>query len=271
MGGRVVKKERYLGKDVPDDITPFEVELLENIYSEKWYPLLDAIAKRHAEEVRRAPTSARKKEIRTFAVHFTYHTQRIEGSTLTLRETADLLEIGQSPKGRPMEDVREAEAHMQIFYDMLAAKELSSAEVVRWHGKLFAQTKPDIAGRIRRTGVRISASKFVPPPQVEVPRLLNRFFEGYQKHRDKIHPVVLAALVHLDFVTIHPFSDGNGRISRLMMNFVLNKKGFPMLNIPYEGRNSYYRALERSQISGSKDPFVTWFMRRYVKENDHYL
>jgi Fic family protein len=265
MEGRVVKKERYLGKTVPDDVEPFEVELLESIYSQKWYPLLDAIAKRHREETRSTPRSARKKELATFAVHFTYDTQRIEGSTLTLRETADLLEIGMSPKGRPMEDVREAEAHMQVFYDMLASKDLSSVEVLKWHGKLFEQTKPDIAGRLRRAGVRISGSKFVPPVQAEVPRLLNQFFEWYQTHKDRVHPVVLAALVHLKFVTIHPFSDGNGRISRLMMNFVLNKKGFPMLNISYEGRNSYYRALERSQVSGSSDPFVTWFMRSYVR------
>lgn len=267
MEGRVVKKERYLGKTLPDDIEPFEVELLESIYSQRWYPLFDAIAKSHHKETSRTPRSAQEKELVTFAVRFTYDTQRIEGSTLTLRETADLLETGVSPKGRPMEDVREAEAHMRIFYDMLATKDLSSAEVLKWHSKLFEQTKPDIDGRLRRAGVSISGSKFVPPVQAKVPRLLDQFFEWYQTHKDKVHPVVLAALVHLKYVTIHPFSDGNGRIARLMMNFVLSKKGFPMLNIPYEGRNSYYRALERSQISGSNDPFVTWFMRRYVKEH----
>lgn len=271
MKGRVVKKERYLGKTLPDDMKPFEVELLEHIYGEKWYPILGAIAERHSQETRRSPRSAREKELATFAVHFTYHTQRIEGSTLTLRETAALLEAGVSPNGRPMEDIKEAEAHMQVFYDMLKSRYLSPAEVLAWHSKLFAQTKPDIAGRIRRTGVRISGSRFVPPPQVEVPRLVNRFFDWYETHKDKIHPVVLAALVHLDFVTIHPFSDGNGRISRLMMNFVLGKKGYPMLNIPYEGRNSYYRALERSQVSGRNEPFVTWFMRQYVKEHGRYL
>ena len=65
---------------------------------------------------------------------------------------------------------------------------------------------------------------------------------------------------------IHPFGDGNGRISRLMMNFVLQKHNYPMLDIPYEKRNSYYTALERSQIKRDNAPFLNWFFRRYLKE-----
>ncbi|MBU3958163.1 MAG: Fic family protein, partial [Nanoarchaeota archaeon] len=63
--------------------------------------------------------------------------------------------------------------------------------------------------------------------------LLEEFFGWYNKNKGRLHSVELAALAHLKFVTIHPFSDGNGRISRLLMNFVLHKHGFPMLNIPY--------------------------------------
>lgn len=72
---------------------------------------------------------------------------------------------------------------------------------------------------------------------------------------ERLHPVELTALVHLKFVTIHPFGDGNGRISRLMMNFVLNKKEYPMFNISYEGRTSYYNELERSQIKKEWESF----------------
>ncbi|MBU4493217.1 MAG: Fic family protein, partial [Nanoarchaeota archaeon] len=80
-----------------------------------------------------------------------------------------------------------------------------------------------------------------------------------------------AALVHLKFVTIHPFSDGNGRISRLIMNFVLNRHGYPLLNISYEKRTGYYNALERAQIKKQDNIFVQWFFRRYVKEYKRYL
>jgi Fic family protein len=60
-------------------------------------------------------------------------------------------------------------------------------------------------------------------------------------------------------------------MSRLMMNFVLKSKGYPMLNIPYEGRNSYYNALERAQIGKKDDVFVSWFIRRYIKAYGEYL
>lgn len=101
--------------------------------------------------------------------------------------------------------------------------------------------------------------------------MLQEFFRWYSKNKNKIHPVELAALVHLKFVTIHPFADGNGRISRLIMNFILHKKGYPMLDIKYERRNRYYTALERSQIKKTENTFVQWFMRRYLIAHDQYI
>ncbi len=101
--------------------------------------------------------------------------------------------------------------------------------------------------------------------------LLKEFFDWYNKERKNIHPVELAGLVHLKFVTIHPFSDGNGRLSRLMMNFVLKDNDFPLLDIRYTKRNSYYNALERSQVNGDDNIFVQWFFRRYLAEYKKYL
>ncbi len=170
-----------------------------------------------------------------FAIRFTYDTPRIEGSKLTLRETADLLERGTTPRAKPLEDVKEAEAHKELFYEILAyKKDLSLSTILYWHKKLFQATKPDIAGRLRRHQVAISGSKFVPPFPAEVYPLLMEFFRWYAKNKNRLHPVELAAFVHLKFVTTHPFADGNGRISRLLMNFILNRHGYPMLNVPYE-------------------------------------
>ncbi len=266
-GNTTNRKETYLGKEIPKDIETIKKKFISEIYKNKWYKQLDLIKKNSAKELSVTPKTAREKEKETFAVKFTYNTQRIEGSTLTFRETADLLERGITPKSKPVRDAKEAETHQAVFYEMLDyKKELSLQIVLYWHKKLFEQTKPEIAGKIRNYQVAISGSRFIPPTSIELNLLLREFFEWYYQVKNKTHPVELAALVHLKLVSIHPFSDGNGRISRLLMNFVLNKHKFPLLDIPYEKRAGYYTALERSQIKKDETIFVQWFFRRYVKE-----
>jgi len=218
------------------------------------------------------PRSAVEKNARSFAVKFTYDTNRIEGSRLTYRETADLLERGLSPRARPVEDVKEAEAHDQVLREVLGYKrDLSLQIILYWHRELFVETKPDIVGKIRTHQVAISGSRFMPPSPVEVPILFREFFRWYDRNKSSLHPVELAAAVHLKLVTVHPFADGNGRMSRLLMNFVLEKHGFPLLNIPYGDRRSYYNALERSQVKKVDSIFIQWFLKRYLKEHSGYI
>ncbi|MFH0829751.1 MAG: Fic family protein [Candidatus Aenigmatarchaeota archaeon] len=271
-GGKIRKREKYLGKEPPKNVEGMKRQFLFELYREKWYSLFDRIRDACSKELKVTPDAAAEKAAETFAIRFTYDSQRIEGSKLTLRETANLLERGITPHTKPVRDVKEAEAHARVFREMLAyKKELSLQAVLYWHKGLFENSEPEMAGRIREHQVAISGSKFVPPFPVELQPLLREFFGWYDRNKDKVHPVELAALVHLKFVTIHPFSDGNGRISRLMMNFVLNRHGYPMLNIPYEKRSGYYTALERSQTKKIDGIFVQWFFKRYAKEYKRYL
>lgn len=270
--GKIEKRERYLGKQLPKNIDDVKKEFLSQLYQERWYPLLDKIKQAHTKEIKRTPPSAREEEIEKFAINFTYDTQRIEGSRLSLRETADLLERGITPKAKPIRDVKEAETHKALFDEMLKTKkDISYSLVLFWHKKLFQDTRPDIAGKIREHQVAISGSTFLPPSPVEVYPLLQDFLKWYGASKAKLHPVVLAALIHLKFVTIHPFADGNGRISRLMMNFILLRKNYPLLNIHYEGRAGYYTALERAQTKNMDFIFVQWFIKKYIKEHKRLL
>ena len=270
--GKVEKKEKYLGKTLPQNIEELKQEFISQIYRDKWFCLFDRIKEEHSAQEKSTPPSAKEKELENFAIKFTYDTNRIEGSTLTFRETSLLLEKGITPKAKPMRDVKEAEAHRKVFYELLNfKKELSLDVILYFHKKLFDDTKKDIAGKIRQHQVTIAGSKFMPPFPAEIYPLLMDFFKWYRKNKDKMHAVELAALVHLKLVTIHPFADGNGRISRLMMNFVLNKHGFPMLNIPYEKRAGYYGALERSQTKKEDSIFLQWFFKRYLKEHMDFL
>ena len=214
------------------------------------------------------PKSIREKNLRNFSVKFTYNTQRIEGSTLTLKDTALFLDDGITPANKPVGDLMEAKAHQKIFLEIVEEKkDLTLGAVKRWNRELLSHTKPDIAGLMRDYNVRIGQSEFVPPPHVAVGALVRGFFRWYNSSKRKMNPVQLAALVHLKFVTIHPFGDGNGRTSRLVMNFVLNRHGYPMLDIGYGHRSSYYNALEKSQIRDDDLPFLKWFMKRYTREH----
>jgi len=270
--GKIDKKEKYLGSTLPKNIDQVKEEFLREFYQETWFIRFDTIKEQFIKEKRNIPPSMKKKETEQFATAFTYNTNRIEGSTITLRETADLLERGISPSQRPLEDIKETEAHKEVFNGMLNyKKEMTLPTVLYWHKQLFQYTKPDAAGKIRTYQVGISGSRFKPPYLIELDFLLREFFDWFRKNKDMLHPVHLAGLVHLKFVTIHPFGDGNGRISRLLMNYVLNKNGYPMLIIPYSQRMSYYTALERSQLKKDESVFILWFFKRYLKEYKQYL
>ena len=271
-GARVCKKEKYLGKTLPGNIEELKRQLRTEVYGERWFDKFDRIRAQFQKDEQNTPPTAREKELETFAIRFTYDTNRIEGSTLSLRETAELLEKRITPAARPLSDVKEAEAHRNTFYEMLDyKKDLSLNAVLYFHKKLFEDTKGDIAGTIRSHQVTISGSKFIPPFPAEIHPMLMDFFKWYNKSKNALHPLELAALVHLKLVTIHPFVDGNGRISRLLMNLVIYRHGYPMLNIPYEKRAGYYNALERSQIKQDDTIFLQWFFRRYMKEYENHL
>jgi Fic family protein len=270
--GRVDKKTKYLGKSIPKNVEELKEEFLLEIYKEFWFDKFDKILEKSSKEKKKIPNSAKKKQLENFTIRFTYNTNKIEGSTLTLRETALLLEKGITPSRRPIEDVKETEKHQKVFYEMLSyQKEINLTTLLHWHKELFEETKKQEAGKIRNYPVGISGNKYKPPIPIDLDFLLTEFFDWYKKNRTKLHPVYLAALVHLKFVTIHPFGDGNGRISRLFMNYVLNKNKYPMIVIGYSDRNSYYNALEQSQMKKDETKFAQWFFKRYLKEFEKYL
>ncbi|MDE1857201.1 MAG: Fic family protein [Candidatus Micrarchaeota archaeon] len=271
-GGRVKYKEAYVGGKPPTHLDDIKSEFLHGLYKDKWFGKFEAIKKAYAKEQKETPEAVREKNLEAFAIRFTYNTNRIEGSRLTFTETSALLAEGISPNNKPIWDVKEAEAHKRIFYRMLEySGDLSIGIILAWHKGLLGETKPDLAGVIRNYGVYITNSRFRPPSAIDVQTYILEFFRWYSREESKINPVELAALAHVKFETIHPFGDGNGRIGRLIMNFILHRNGYPMIDIKFRDRKGYYRALERSQVRKNDFIFVQWFFRRYIKENERYL
>lgn len=272
MSGKVKKIEKYLGKNVPKNIEEIKKKFLNDMYKEKWHKKLDEIKKNFNSHMQKLPGEIREKYMEQFMIKFTYNTNRIEGGSLTFKDTSKLLHDNITPSDKPVNDIKEAENHKNVFYAMLKNKrDISLNLVLDWHYQLFKDTKPGIAGKIRNYSVGITGSDVELPLPVEVNPLLKEFFSWYNKSKRKIHPVELAALVHYKFVSIHPFGDGNGRISRLLMNFVLHGHGFPMLDISYKNRSRYYTSLERAQKNKQEYIFVQSIIKRYIKDYKRYM
>jgi Fic family protein len=266
--GRVRKVERYLGRAPPKDIEAIENELRRSLFAHRWESALNRARDEYLANLGSMPPIIREKELDTFSTRFTYDSNRIEGSSLTFRETASLLGDGITPGSRPLSDVLETLAHHRVFLEALrSTSRLDLEALLKWHGELFRLTKPWLAGKVREYRVEISGSAFEPPPPIELDFLLQEFFWWLRTSWRTLHPVVLAALVHLKLVTIHPFGDGNGRVTRIAMNYVLYRKRFPMIDIPFVRRAGYYRALEKAQVKRDDGLFVRWFLRRYLEEN----
>lgn len=259
--GEVVTKELYLGKKVPDNIEEIKAKLMleaKDALSEK----LGKIKNRYQKEWARYPESAKEKELQEIAIAFTYNTNAIEGSTITLEEARQILEDKVAPS-KPLKDIRETESHAKVFLQMLKTKEkMSDKLLLKWHEEIFRETKPDLAGRFRNYSVRVGL--YVAPDWHNVEKLINRLIVFVNE--SNLNSVEVAARAHYMFEKIHPFGDGNGRIGRLLMNYILWKNGYPMLIIEYKRRNSYYKALQRPE-----EGFVTYFVRRYLSVHKQRL
>jgi Fic family protein len=266
------KKELYLGAELPEDLTPSRALLERTIWSETWFRQFDLIRAEYQRRLRAVPRSVLEKESEDFVVEFTYDTNRIEGSTLSLEDTRLLLVKGITPSSKPVSDVEETRNHAKLIRRLAKSPEpVDLPRLLRWHRELFGGTKPDIAGRLRDFEVRIGASRHLPPSAVEVRPMLLELLRWTGRSRAKIHPVQLAAEFHFRFENIHPFGDGNGRIGRVAMNMILARQGFPMLNIRYKGRGGYYHALEESSVRADSRPFLHWFFLRYSRANRFFL
>jgi Fic family protein len=111
-------------------------------------------------------------------------------------------------------------------------------------------------GRYRKVQVFIRGVEWVPAAPDDVPADMTALISWYSRNREMLHPLVLAVYFHVGFETIHPFVDGNGRVGRLLMNFILHKFEYPMVNIPNVSKNRYYDVLSRAQVDGELRPFI---------------
>lgn len=270
-GSNILTIDKEVGRELPENIEEIKENFLTTIVTKRWIKKIEDLKQVYNEKVDALPDFIKIKHLKEFGIRFTHNTNKIEGSTLTLREVDLVINEPEIPINRPTDDIVEAKLHMQCYEEMvnkIDTTELTMDVILKWHKILFSlhPNRANFAGLIRRGQIFIRGSNYVPPPGgIGCETLLEQLFNWYNQSINIIHPVLLACLMHFRFVSIHPFDDGNGRISRLLMNFILLKKKYPMFDIPAQIRKSYYNALERANLKGDEMNFVGWFFKNYLK------
>lgn len=195
-------------------------------------------------------------------LEYTFESNRIEGNTLTLKETDLVINEGITINGKSMREHLEAINHSEAinYIKYLVEKNaiFNERELLSIHNLVLRGIDQQNAGNYRTVQVMIKGSKHMPPSHMVLKEKMDDFFNWYQLNKDGLHPVILAAELHERLVTIHPFVDGNGRTSRLLMNLILLKHGYVIANIKGDNtsRLAYYTALEQAQVEEDKSSFL---------------
>ena len=192
-------------------------------------------------------------------LRWTYHSNAIEGNKLTLLETKVVLE-GIAVGGKTLKDHFEAINHRNAIYyveDIIRKEEpFSEWQICNIHQLILKNIDDDNAGRYHQQNVLISGATTTPPNYTLLNDKMAQLVDWYNIDAYKLHPIERAAKVHADFVGIHPFIDGNGLTSRLLMNLELLKAGYPPCVITVENRLAYYEALDQWMAYGKIEAFI---------------
>ncbi len=208
-----------------------------------------------------------------FLVEFTYNSNAIEGNTLTLQETAMVLE-GMTIDRKPLKDHLEVIGHRDAFEYILRLvqeKVPFSERVINEIHSLVLIDKPEDRGVYRRIPVRIMGAKHEPPQPYLIPVQMEELMARHEETASTMHLIERVALFHLLFEGIHPFIDGNGRTGRLLLNFELSSAGFPVINIKFADRRKYYDCFSSYYETNSHEQMAL-LVGGYVEEMlDRYL
>ena len=232
-----------------------EVEKLKQLYNEK----INSLSKEEFEEFEK-----------TFFTELTYNSNAIEGNSLSLEDTNLILNEGLVPKGKTLREINEARNHkLAINFINNYYGDLDELFILKLHSIILKDISENFAGRYRETSVRIFKSNVNFPDASKVPQLVKNLVYWYKINKNKMHPFEMAILFSTKLVSIHPFIDGNGRTSRLIMNFLLKKKKYPWINIYMKQRADYLKAVRQSN-DGDYKPILEFCINSLKKNLESF-
>lgn len=208
-----------------------------------------------------------------FEIEYTHNSTAIEGNTLSLMETKVLLEDGISIGGKDLREIYEVVNHRKAFRYVKEcigqAIPLDEKIVKDIHALLMENIQ--IGGVYRDVQVYISGAQHMPPPPSQMYRQVKDFYADLSWKGKELNQVELAAWTHAEFVKIHPFTDGNGRTSRLIMNYQLMAEGFPAISIAKGDRLEYFKTLDAYAVEGNLQPFADMVAGLVDRQLERYI
>lgn len=250
----------------PDD-NKFIIDLDDNYFDE-----VDSL-KKELDSKRPIPKETLKSLKESINLEWTYNSNGIEGNTLTLRETQVVLE-GITVGGKSIKEHLEAINHEKaILYldDLVKDKNpITEWNIKNIHQLILKDIDNENAGRYRKENVTIKGATHIPPDYIKIPELMEKLILNYNTWNE-YHPIIKAVLLHGELVKIHPFVDGNGRTSRLLMNLDLMNSGYNPVIIKKESRLKYYEALDKAHTTGNYTDFVKLVTKLEVEMMKKYL
>lgn len=207
-----------------------------------------------------------------YKIGLTYSSNALEGNSLTESETKIVLEDGLTVDGKPLRDIYEAVGHAKAYeylYSIAEKQPLTLEHILTLHKLFYNQIDENNAGKLRDSRVFISGSRYPLPTPEKLESLMNDFVDWFNSNESVLHPVEFAATVHLKFVFIHPFIDGNGRVARLLMNLALLRNGYTITVIPPVLRREYIESLETAHKDSEQ--FFVFIAGRVVETEKELL
>jgi|SRR3989338_1164488 len=277
-GERIIQKTKYIGKTLPSKVKLDELkkEFLGELEGKKYKYLsqkdfedIEEKKRIHDKESKKLTKIERQSNFETFMIRYTYDSSKLAGVDVTLRQTYLILKEGIIPKDfKSLKAVKELENHEKGVVAITQYKgKLDLRFIKKLHRILLSEVNDEIAGMLRselHRNVKIAGTVYVSPKWSDLDKELKGFFKWYKSENRKLHPVVLAALVHLKLISLQPFVDGNSRLSRLLMNWILWKKDYSLIDIPFQDIEHYYDTLGLYQIEHKEKPFVKYIKKRFM-------
>ncbi len=208
-----------------------------------------------------------------FRIGLTYSSNALEGNTLTETETKVIIEDCLTIGGKTLREHFEVVGHSQA-YDFMWSKsqndQFAEDDIRKLHHLFYYRIDEKNAGSYRNVPVFISGTDYEFPKPAYLSSLMNKFVHDIPELKQQYHPVFFAAMVHMHFVNIHPFIDGNGRTARLLMNLALLQNGYPITIIPPTMRSAYISALQKTN-KGNIQPFLHFISEMVYESSKEYL